>query len=84
MMQEEEGFHKGQEVVFFNGRRPMRGKIVDKLEGDQYVIYVKSNGGELEIVKPANELKAYQDVKGQKARIRFLPPQMDRLEDHHG
>lgn len=71
-MEEEEGFRKGQDVVFFNGRRPMRGIVTDKLDGDQYVVSVKSNGGTLEIVKPADELKSYQDVKGQKARIRFL------------
>ncbi len=71
--EEEEGFHRGQEVVFFDGRRPRRGKVIDKLEGNQYVLSVKSGEGTLEIVKPSDELKPAQDLaRGQKARIRFL------------
>ena len=65
-------FRRGQSVVFFNGRRPMRGTIKESLEGDQYIVQVRSNGGVLEIVKPANELKSFEAVKGKKATIRFL------------
>jgi hypothetical protein len=63
---------KGQAVVFFNGRRPMRGVIKDIIDNGNYVVTVNSNGGQIELVKPPEELKPFSAVKGKKARIRFL------------
>lgn len=62
----------GQLVVFFNGRRPMKGKVEEIQEDGRVVVLIKTDGGTTRVLKDADEIKPFNDVKGQKAKIRFL------------
>jgi len=63
---------KGSKVAFFHGRRPMIGQVEEVQDDGQVVVLVKSGDGTVRLLKDADEIRPYGDVKGKHAKIRFL------------
>ena len=64
---------KGVPVAFFNGLKPMRGVVSEIQDDGRIVVEVSNNGGSSLIVKDEEELRAFSDLKGRSAHVRFLP-----------
>ena len=64
--------NRGDWVVFFQGRRPMRGQVEEIQDDGRVVVLVKTEGGITRILKDADEIKALEEVKGKRAKIRFV------------
>ncbi|KKL98107.1 hypothetical protein LCGC14_1827780 [marine sediment metagenome] len=62
---------RGQHVVFFQGRRPMKGVVEEVQDDGRVVLVVKTDGGATRIIKDGDEVKPVEEVKGKQARIRF-------------
>ncbi len=63
---------KGLKVAFFNGLKPMTGVVSEIQEDGRIVVEVSSNGGSSLIVKDEEELRAFSDLQGRNAHVRFL------------
>ena len=63
---------KGTQVVFFQGRRPLRGQVEEVQEDGRVVVLVKTDGGITRILKDEDEVKPLNEVKGKHAKIRFV------------
>lgn len=63
---------KGSKVAFFHGRRPMLGTVEEIQDDGRVVVIVKSGDGAVRILKDADEVRPYSEVRGKKAKIRFL------------
>jgi hypothetical protein len=61
----------GEKVVFFNGRRPMIGRVLSRQDDGNLVILVETQGGSTRLLKEEDEVKPFSEVKGKKANIRF-------------
>ena len=64
--------NKGTQVVFFHGRKPMRGQVEEVQDDGRVVVLVKSGDGIIRILKDEDEIKSYDEVKGKHAKIRFV------------
>lgn len=63
---------RGKVVVFFNGRRPMRGVVEETQDDGRVVVLIKTEGGTTRVLKDEDEVRPVEEVSGKKARIRFL------------
>ena len=66
-IQESDSLSVGDQVLFFQGRRPLRGKISEVQEDGRYLIQTSLGP----IVKDRDELKPVEALGRGKAHIRF-------------
>ena len=64
--------HKGEQVVFFNGRQAKKGIVEEIQDDDTVVVRTQQGGGTVRIVKEMDELAPFSEVKGKKSNIRFV------------
>ena len=62
---------KGEQVVFFNGRQAKRGIVEEIQDDDTIIIRTQQNGGTVRLVKDADEVMPFKEIKGKRSSIRF-------------